>query len=161
MSANRVPRYFRRWSRDEDPGELLKPENQQSTPWGGPDHGPCDKCEGEGSTRYRCRSCSERGGEEDCPACDGRVEVVDVCPTCEGDGEINRTSRDGVSVFPSMEGLCQYLAEREVDVADCVVVELEGDLTGDRDLDADAGALLIRPTKVIATHPFQSARLPR
>lgn len=154
-------RYFRRWSSDEDPKELLRPENQCSTPWGEPDHGPCDKCRGQGTTRYRCRSCLERGAEADCPACGGRIELDDVCPACEGDGRIDRTKRDGVSVFPSLEGLCEYIAEREAGTEGQVAVELEGRLTGDRDLDADAGALLIRPTRVVATHPFDEALLRR
>jgi hypothetical protein len=152
MSAGRT--YFRRWAIEEDPAELLVSENQVSTPWGQADHGPCDKCGGEGTTWYRCRSCMERGAQPDCPACEGRVEFVDVCPTCEGDGEITRTTREGVSVFPAIEGLYRYMAEREPDVDQHVIVEVEGELTGDRDLDADAGALLVRPTRVVAVHPL-------
>src|SRR4051794_17728898 len=92
-------RYFRRWSSTEDPEQLLEPDNQRSTPWGAPDHGPCDKCGGAGATRFRCLSCLEDGRDPACPACGGRVEFVDVCPACEGDGIIDRTERDGVSVF--------------------------------------------------------------
>jgi DnaJ-class molecular chaperone len=149
-----MPSYFRRWPADEDPSELLRGENMASTPWGAPDHGPCDKCAGEGSTRYRCRSCLERGADESCPACGGRVEFVDICPTCEGNGEIDRTVREGVSVFPSIEGLRRYLAERDVDTAGCGAVVLEGELTGDVDLDADAGALLIWPGRVVGLCPL-------
>ena len=151
--------YFHRWPVDEDPSELLRPENQESTPWGAPDHGPCDKCRGAGETRYGCSSCLERGAAAGCPACAGRVEFVDVCPSCEGDGQIDRTRRDGVSVFPSIEGLVRYIEAREAGSDGYVVVELEGELTGDRDLDADAGALLLRPTRVVATRPFDDARL--
>jgi hypothetical protein len=150
--------FFRRWSADEDPAELLKPDNQWSTPWGGPDHGPCDKCRGSGETRYRCASCLERGAEPSCPACGGRVEFTDVCPSCEGDGVIDRTKRRGISVFPSVEGLYRYMAERDADSED-LVVELDGELSGDRDLDADAGALLVLPTRVVATQPFDTGRL--
>jgi hypothetical protein len=139
---------------DRDPAELLRPENGFSTPWGAPEHGPCDKCRGEGVTHYRCRSCLERGADPQCPACRGRVEFADVCPACEGDGEIDRTTRIGVSVFPSIEGLVRYLSERKVDTAGCHVVALAGELTGDRDLDADAGALLIKPTRVLGEHPL-------
>jgi len=148
-----MPRFFRRWSRDEDPAELLHPENHWSTPWGEPEHGPCDKCSGAGRTRFRCRSCLELGPRADCPACGGRVEYDDICPACEGDGEITRTTRDGVSVFPSIEGLRRYIAESEADMDGCGIVELEGELTGDRDLDADTGALLVRPTRVVTMHP--------
>lgn len=57
-----------------------------------------------------------------------------------------------MSAFPSLEGLYRYLAERGVDGD--FVLELEGELTGDRDLDADAGALLVRPIRIVATRPF-------
>ena len=154
-------RYFRRWPEDRGPEELLDPGNQYSTPWGEPDHGPCDKCHGAGRTGYRCRSCLERGARSDCPACEGHVERMDVCPACEGDGQIDRTERDGVSVFPSIEGLYRYIAEREAGAEGYVLVELEGELTEDRDLDADAGALLIRPTRVVGTRPFDETRLRR
>jgi len=147
--------YFRRWPLDEDPAQLLRPHNQYSTPWGAPDRGPCDKCQGTGTTRYACRSCLERGAERACPACHGRVEFEGVCPACEGDGHVDRTTREGVSVFPSLEGLCRYIAERDAETAGCIALELEGELTGDLDLDADAGALLVRPTRLIAAHPFQ------
>jgi hypothetical protein len=144
-------RYFKRGSEGDDPSELLDPDKQWSTPWGAADHGPCDKCGGEGTTRYRCASCRERGPELDCPVCQGRVEFSDTCPTCEGDGRIDRTRRRGVSVFPSIEGLQRYLADREE--RPDFIVEIEGRLTGDRDLDADSGALLIRPTRIVALHP--------
>ena len=147
--------YFRRCPVDDDPRALLDPSNQISTPWGSADHGPCDKCDSSGRVRYRCRSCLELGARDDCPACGGRVEFEDVCPTCEGDGEIERTKRDGVSVFPSLEGLRRYLVERDVELSGCEAVVLEGELTGDRDLDADAGALLIRPRRVLGICPLQ------
>ncbi len=69
--------------------------------------------------------------------------------------------RDGVNVFPSIEGLYRFIDEREADGDGCVVLELEGELTHDRDLDPDAGAVLVRPTKIVATHRFDGARLRR
>jgi hypothetical protein len=150
--------FFRRWSAAEDPAELLRPENQWSTPWGGADHGPCEKCGQAGRVRYRCASCLERGADPDCPACGGRVEFVDVCPSCEGDGTIDRTKRRGVSVFPSIDGLYRYMAERDAEPDD-LVVEVEGELSGERDLDADAGALLVLPTRIVRTHEFDAGRL--
>jgi hypothetical protein len=141
--------YYRLWPDDENPEQLLDPSNQLSTPWGEPNHGPCDKCGGSGQTDHRCRSCVERGAEQDCPACQGRVEFRAVCPACEGDGVIDRTVRDGVSVFPTVEGLCAYVAERGRDPDECAIIELVGELSPDTDLDADAGALLIRPTRVV------------
>jgi len=151
-------RYFRQWPADEDPAQLLDPQNQWSTPWGESDHGPCDKCGGDGTARYRCCSCLERGPEPNCPACHGRVEFTDTCPTCDGDATINRTRRPGVSVFPSIEGLYRYLAEQADAEPPDRILELEGELTDDRDLDADTGALLVRPTRIVATHPVDHAR---
>ena len=151
-------RYFRRWPHDRDPHVLLRPDEQESTPWGEPEHGPCNKCEGSGTVGYRCRSCID-GVLADCPACGGRCEFVAVCPACEGDGCIDRTRRDGVSVFPSADGLYRYIIERRAGTDGCLLLELEGELTDDRDLDADAGALLIRPTRIVGVHPFDLGRL--
>jgi hypothetical protein len=65
-----------------------------------------------------------------------------------------RTARDGVSVFPSFQALCRYIAEREVGTAGYIALELEGQLTGEVDLDAAAGAVLIRVTRVVGALPF-------
>jgi len=149
-------RFFRLFDADEDPATLLDSANQVSTPWGKADHGACDKCDGSGRTTYMCRSCIEPG-QHDCPACAGRVRFEDVCPACEGSGVINRTTRRGVSAFPTLAGLYRYLAEREVDLEGSVVVELEAELSDDRDLDADAGALLVVPTRIVARHEVEPA----
>ena len=151
--------YFRRWPEDRDPAELLDPENQVSTPWGSADHGPCDKCGGSGESDYECLSCLEGGADDDCPACGGRVRFRDRCPTCEGDGEIDHTEREGVSVFPSRAGLLRYLVEREVDLDGAVILEFEGESTSELDLDADAGAMLVRPTRIVATHSIDGGEV--
>lgn len=57
-------------------------------------------------------------------------------------------------MFPALRGLYRYLAERDADVRENVVVELEGRLSGDRDLDADAGALLLHPSGLVSVRPF-------
>ena len=134
-----------------DPQQLLEP-GQVTTPSGSPDHGPCDKCEEAGRVRHECRSCLADGPSVGCPACGGRVRFEDTCPTCEGSGEITRTSRRGVAVFPTLGGLTMYLREKGVELDDRVIVELEGPLSDDRDLDADAGALLIHPTRIVDVH---------
>jgi hypothetical protein len=158
MTADTTRRYFRRWSEDEDPARLLDPEHQWSTSLGAANHGPCDKCRCAGLVEHHCCSCLERGPDRACLACAGLVEFVDVCPVCEAAGTIDRTRRRGVSVFPTVEGLYRYVAEKDLDCDD-YIVELEGALSGDRDLDADSGALLILPTRVVALHPFQRRRL--
>jgi hypothetical protein len=146
--------YFHSCAADADPEILLDPEQQYTTPWGPPNHGHCDKCEGETSVRYECKSCLEDGADADCPACEGRVHFEGVCPACEGDGVIDRTRRRGIAVFPSRAGLYRYLAERGADVGDRVLVELEGELSKDGNLDADAGALLLHPRRIVAVRPF-------
>jgi hypothetical protein len=146
--------FFHSCPADADPRTLLDPDNQVTTPWGEPNHGECDKCLGALSVRYQCKSCLERGAMADCPACQGRVEFEAVCPACEGSGVIDRTRRRGIAVFPTREGLYRYLAERNADVSDRVLVELEGELSDDGDLDADAGALLLLPREIVAVQPF-------
>ena len=151
--------YFHRCAADSDPQKLLEPENQYSTPWGSADHGPCDKCGRSGEVEYRCRSCLERGAEPGCPACGGAVSSQGVGPTCEGNGEITRTKRRGISVFPTLYGLLRYLAERDTELADDdVVVELEGERSDDLDLDADSGAMLVHPARIVAVHEVESER---
>jgi DnaJ-class molecular chaperone len=151
--------FFRRYESDRDAEELLDPDNHHSEPWGGGDVGPCDKCDGSGRTTYKCLSCIEGDAAEACPACQGRVHFEEVCPACEGTGVIDRTKRRGVSVFPSLDGLYRYLVERDAGLEDSVIVELGGELSPDRDLDADSGALLVFPTTVIALHAIDPARV--
>jgi hypothetical protein len=139
----------------EDPGVLLDPDKQVTEPWGEPEHGPCDKCEGSGATVYECFSCLEAGSDPQCPACAGRVRFEQTCPTCQGDGEIHRTQRRGIAVFPARAGLYRYLAwKNDARVEDKVVVELTGQLSEDRDLDADHGALLIYPDALVSVEPL-------
>jgi|1186.fasta_scaffold437029_2 hypothetical protein len=151
--------YFRSFPAGEDPHRLLRPEEHVSTPWGASDHGPCDKCEQRGTVIFRCRSCMETGPRSDCPACHGRVEFEAVCPTCGGSSEITETVRSGVSVFPTIEGLYRYLVERDKNLEDMVIVELNGRLSDGVDLDGDCGALLIHPTQVVTRHPIDDERI--
>lgn len=151
--------FFRNLSADADPHRLLDPKQQFSTPWGEPDHGDCDKCAGKCSTRFRCLSCLEEGSRPDCPACGGRVEYVHACPTCFGTAEITSTHRRGVSVFPTLAGLYRYLVEHGFEFENDVIVELEGELSDEPDLDADEGALLVHPTKIVTRHPIDFERV--
>jgi len=98
----------------------------------------------------------EGGAGPDCPACQGRVRFEQTCPTCEGSGEIHRTRRKGLAVFPSREGLYRYLAwKNDAGVEGKVVVELAGELSEDLDLDADHGALLVFPDRLVAVEPLE------
>lgn len=149
-------RFFHCHSAAEDPQHLLDPDRQVTGPWGEPDHGPCDKCEGDGVALYECRSCLQAGPSPGCPACQGRVRFAETCPACLGDGRIDHTRRRGVAVFPAREGLYRYLAERDAEIEGKVVVELEGRLSDERDLDADAGALLVHPERIVGVEPLDA-----
>src|SRR4051812_46589581 len=108
----RPPTYFHHDDAELDPDELLDPTKQFSTPWGESDHGACDKCSGARRCHYQCLSCTEARPTASCPSCHGQVEFDDVCPTCEGSGEITRTRRAGISAFPTEAGLYRYLLDR-------------------------------------------------
>jgi hypothetical protein len=146
--------YFHCCSADAEPERLLDPDRQFTEPWGGADHGRCDKCGGAGTVLYKCRSCMETGGKADCPACQGRVRFRETCPACLGNGHVDHTRRAGLAVFPAREGLYRYLAERNANVEGKVVVELEGRPSQERDLDADAGALLVLPERIVSVAPL-------
>src|SRR3954447_4279575 len=156
----RVTTYFRLHEGDEDPQSLLEPENQVAEPWGGADKGPCDKCHGRGRTSYRCESCVAEGADPGCPACHGRVEYEDICPPCMGAGVITDDHRAGVSVFPNAKGLLRYMIRRGTDLNGCRLVELEGELSGELDFDADEGALLVRPTRIVDDRPIADDEVP-
>ena len=141
--------FFRLHPGDEDPERVLDPDNQTSEPWSGTIYGRCDKCGGSGRTTHECKSCLENGPDESCPSCGGRVRFEDECPTCEGSGEIDDSSRDGVSVFPEEDGLYRYMVGRDADLEGCRLLELEGTETKDEDFDADEGAVLIKPSRVV------------
>jgi hypothetical protein len=152
-------RYFHCCAAEPDPRRLLDPGRQFTEPWGDREHGPCDKCGGEGLTLYECRSCLQEGSSADCPACQGRVRYRETCPACLGQGQITHTRRQGIAVFPTRGGLYRYLAERNADPEGKVVVELEGVLSEERDLDADAGALLVHPQRILAIQPLKAELL--
>ena len=118
--------YFRLHPEDEEPEACLKPEEQVSEPWGGADLGPCDKCNAT-----------------------GRLESYGECPACKGTGEITETERRGVSVFPASDTLYSYMLRRDNDMQDSVLVELEGRESDEPDWDADEGALLVFPTRIV------------
>lgn len=151
--------YFRIHPAGEDPEKHLDPEQQVSEPWGGSVKGRCDKCGGSGTTLHECQSCKAGGPDPDCPACGGELSYSGECPSCSGSGEIDESSRDGVSVFPVLEGLYRYIAKRDADLDGCVVVELEGTRSADEDFDADEGALLVHPQRIIATRPLDHGRV--
>ena len=154
--------YFRIDPKDEEPERLLDPENQQSDPWSGTVRGRCDKCGGSGQTRHECESCQANGADPGCEHCAGRVTYTDVCPVCHGSGEIDDSTRAGVSVFPDLDGLYRYMLKRDADLSDaCRVVQLEGEQSEDRDFDADEGAVLVKPTRILDVGELDWDRIER
>lgn len=144
-----MERYVRVDPKKEDPERLLDADEQTSEPWSGTVYGRCDKCGGSGRTEHECESCKEQR-DPDCPSCGGELRFEAECPACEGSGKIDDSCRDGVSVFPDEDGLYRYMIKRKADLDDdCRLVELEGDEASDEDFDADEGALLVRPTKIV------------
>jgi len=134
--------YFRLHPEHDDPKRLLDPEEQTTEPWEGTVYGRCDKCGGSGETEHRHGEMRE-------------------CPACEGSGEIDDSERDGISVFPDEDGLYRYMAERDGDLSSAQLVVLEGEESEDRDFDADEGALLIRPSRIVEVRPLDRDRLER
>jgi hypothetical protein len=62
--------------------------------------------------------------------------------------------RAGISSFPTLAGLRRYLRDRGEDPSGDIVVELEGTLSSDRDLDADEGAILVFPRQILGHVPM-------
>ena len=143
-----VKTYYRLHPEDESPDELLEPENQVSKPWGGAEPGPCDKCGRSGRTTFQCSSCTKQADPR-CEVCHGDVEFEGECPTCKGSGEKTDFERRGVGVFQDPDGLFRYMLRRESEMEGSVLVELEGSESDDVDFDADEGALLVVPTRIV------------
>lgn len=144
-------RWFRMNSSSEAPESLLREEGQWTEPWGSSDDGaPCDKCRGQGRTAYECWSCELGGASDSCPVCHGQVRWEAECPVCRGSGGVDGKPRRGVSVFPRVEGLYHYMEVKEADLDDCLIIELDGEPSGDVDFDADQGAMLVIPTAIVA-----------
>ena len=139
--------YYRLNKPGDDPEDLLDPDEQVTEPWGGTVYGRCDKCGGTGHTHF------DRNGEP---------VHEDDCPACDGTGEIDDSRRDGVSVFPDLENLYRYMVGRNAQLEeDTRVVALEGMPSEDRDFDADEGALLVNPTRIVAVEPLDRERISR
>jgi hypothetical protein len=53
------------------------------------------------------------------------------------------------------------MIERDADFEDCVLVVLEGEESPDEDFDADEGALLVLPTRIVDTRQVDKERVDR
>jgi hypothetical protein len=141
-------------SADQEPQRLLAEEGRWTEPWGGSEHGTrCGKCGGSGTVAHQCWSCLLTGAAGSCPVCAGKVRWEDRCPVCRGSGETDGEPRYGVSVFPTVEGLYYYMNETEAELEGCLVVELDAEAADDVDFDADQGAMLVIPTRILGCEP--------
>lgn len=147
-------RCFRMNPASEDPTHLLTEEGQWTAPWGDSrERARCDKCGGGGTAPHTCWSCELTGADPDCPACGGVVHWEADCPVCRGTGQVDGKPRHGVSVFPKVEALYHYMLDKDADLDDCVIVQLEAEHADDVDFDADQGAMLVSPTGIVGCTP--------
>jgi hypothetical protein len=51
------------------------------------------------------------------------------------------------------------LVEQEAELRDTIVIEVAGELSSDRDLDADSGALLVHPSAIVSCRPVDLTRI--
>jgi len=134
--------YYRIHDTDRcSPEDLLRPEHQTSSVWVGHAERKCSACNGSG--------CQWEEADPDDEDDYGRsVE----CDHCDGVGRIEISTQDGVSVCGSLRELVAYLSERSFYASGTVVLlALEGEpVTDDEDVDAAAGALLVRPTRIVS-----------
>jgi hypothetical protein len=117
--------WYRIQDADRDPADLLKPGNQVSRTW-----------------NPQQVTCSCQGLNPDC----GR---------CTGSGWYTEPPRRGVSGCRSLSELCEYAEDAAMDLRDTVIVELEGNLSGDED--QDPGCHLICPSAVVSVTPVTEA----
>jgi hypothetical protein len=77
------------------------------------------------------------------------VKWEEECPVCRGTRRVDGKPRHGVSVFPTLEGLYHYMLANKADLDGCVIVELDAQRAEDVDFDADQGAMLVIPTRIV------------
>lgn len=126
------------------PADLLLAEHQTSSVWVGAAERRCPGCGGAGVL------LTEVDPDDDDDT------GVETCDDCDGEGRITIETQDGVSVCRSLRGLIGYLSQRSFYVAPSVLlVALEGEeVDDDQDVDADAGAVLVRPTRIVRVEPL-------
>jgi hypothetical protein len=62
-------------------------------------------------------------------------------------------------VFPDEDGLYRYMLSRGADLEGSALAELEGERTDDEDFDADQGALLVRPRRILEVRSLDGGRI--
>ncbi|HEX5996281.1 MAG TPA: hypothetical protein VFY84_14160 [Jiangellales bacterium] len=101
-----------------------------------------------------------------CPDCKG-YQTDEQCETCKDAGQVEDV-RYGVSACRSMENLYSYFGRRmgpdtitAEQLEDCVLVEMEADVSEDDDHDADEGlSMLVWPRRIVSVRPFGPEDIP-
>lgn len=124
-----MTRYYRIQPADRDTTDLLDPERQYSAPWHGGIERPCPTCTDIDATH----------DPADCTDCDGHQWVEDI--------------RDGISACDSLDALYAYWQVAGGDLDDAVIVEMDATRSTDRDHDADLGAVLVHPYRIVSVTP--------
>lgn len=109
---------------------ILDQDTWESRVWDGWRGRPCGTCHGQ---------------------CLDRDDVL--CEDCRGAGEVEDV-RHGVSAALTVTALYDYFAGRDAELAGCSLVTFDGDFAADDDLDADDGAVLTYPRRIIAVVPL-------
>lgn len=129
-----------------DPLDLLDPTSWTSTVWVGDVVRACTEC--DAGRLWITDDDHEDGG------------YWTRCETCAGTGEIDDSTRRGVSVCGSYAALMDYMVDRGATVRDTtVLVELTGVPSEDEDWDARDGAVLVYPTTIISSRPLTAAEI--
>lgn len=134
--------YYRIQDANKNPQDLLNPSNWESTVWTGEVYKKCEACNGAGEIVLR--------NEDGKPKSDGYGDIeTEPCEICNGDREVKDNTRHGISCCESLQQLENYFETRSADLANVVVVAFEGRESDEEDWDADEGAVLVFPSKIV------------
>jgi hypothetical protein len=128
--------FYRIHPADEAPESILGESRWESRVWVGEAYKRCTACNGEGIHWVSADDFSDDMTTEPCAACDGEGQVEDV--------------RRGVSCCRSIDDLRSYFADRGADLTGDQLITLDGELSDDDDYDADDGAVLVLPSRIVS-----------
>jgi hypothetical protein len=123
--------------RDLDPQQLLDSSTWKSSVWEGERFRLCPDCNGAGTSENPCDTCCDGWGQN------GEVEDI----------------RYGVSTCYDLDDLVTYFDGRDCDHTDAeldelVLVTVEARMAEDDDHDAQDGATLVWPTRIVSVEPI-------
>jgi hypothetical protein len=136
--------YYRIQSADRDAAELLNPTHWVSRIWS------------DQPAEVTCPDCVDGRVHVECPSwCDCGYPHHESYETCHGRGYLHEYERaGGVSCCRTLGELYAYFRGRDADLDGAVVVKLEGEVAEVEDFDAEHGAVLVRPTRIVDVGPL-------